>query len=504
MGVINYSSTLRSNINFWSVFGIVGVFLVLMGFAMLLPIAVDFVYNENTWASFLISSLISLLVGGLLWYFFKPTHELRIREGFLVVSLTWFSLSIVGALPYLISGVLPSITDAVFETMSGISTTGSTIFGGITSDGIRNSDIESLPKSILFWRSLTHWLGGMGIIVLSVAILPLMGIGGLQLYKAETPNPTADKLTPRVQKTAKLLWGVYLLFTTIQFVLLWVHPNMDWFDALNHSFSTMATGKFSTKNAGIQHFNSVYIDWITILFMFLAGINFAMHFRFIQGDREQFFSNKETRFYAIIILSGAIFISGSLWLLNDYPIFEALRHGVFQVVAIVSTTGFTTDNYEIWNAAGAFMLFLLFFAGGCAGSTSGGIKMIRWIILTKNIAREFKQIIHPKAILPLRIGHQAIDHNTQKTVLSFFILYIMIFSTGAFIISLFGYDILSSFGASIAALGNIGVGWGDFGPSGSYVNLPYFGKWVLILLMMVGRLEIFTVLIIFSPAFWKQ
>lgn len=504
MALIPNSSAPRANIDFLVVLGILGSFIFFMGFALLIPAAVDLIYGEDTWHSFLISAGIAFSVGAGLWYSFKPKNELRVREGFLIVSLTWLSLSLVGALPFVISGVLPSFTDAVFETMSALSTTGSTILGGETSSGFQNPQIEDIPKSFLMWRSLAHWLGGMGIIVLSLAILPLLGIGGMQLFQAESPGPTTDKLTPRVQETAKLLWGVYVAFTFVEFLLLWVHPSMDWFEAINHAFSTMATGGFSTKNASIEAFDSVYIDWVIIIFMFIAGINFAMHFRLLRGDHKSFFANREIRFYTLVIFIGIIIISGSLWLMDKYPILDALRYGAFQVLAIVTTTGFGTDNYEVWNTIAAFFLFLLFFTGGCAGSTGGGIKMIRWMILIRNTGREIKQIIHPKAILPVRIGDQTINQNIQRTVLSFFILYIFIFALGAFIISLFGYDIMSSIGASIAAIGNIGPGWGEFGPTENFAHLPYLGKWVLIMLMMVGRLEIFTVLIIFSPAFWRQ
>lgn len=494
----------RPKIDFLVVLGVLGAFVFFMGFALLLPAIIDIVYGENTWSAFLISAGISFVAGGTLWFFFRPKEELRIREGFLVVSLTWIALSLVGALPFTISGILPNYTDAVFETMSGLTTTGSTILGGTTSDGFVNPDIESIPKSFLFWRSLAHWLGGMGIIVLSIAILPLLGIGGMQLFQAESPGPTTDKLTPRVQETAKLLWVVYFAFTFLEFLLLWAHPSMDWFDAINHSMATLATGGFSTKNASVEAFNSIYIDWVITVFMFLAGINFAMHFRLLKGDYKIFLGNREIRFYTIITLIGIVGITFSLWNFDGYSLLEALRYGAFQAVSIITTTGFGTNDYELWYSFGAFFLFLLFFTGGSAGSTGGGIKMIRWMILIRNTGREIKQIIHPKAILPVRIGEQTISQNIQRTVLSFFILYMFIFGTGAFIISLFGYDIMSSIGASISALGNIGPGWGEFGPTDSFAKMPYLGKWVLIMLMMIGRLEIFTVLIIFSPSFWKQ
>jgi trk system potassium uptake protein TrkH len=494
----------RPKIDFLVISGILGSFIFFLGFALLLPLVIDLIYQEDTWLSWLISAGIAFTLGGTLWYFFKPKNELRVREGFMVVSLTWLLLSLVGALPFVISGILPSYTDAVFETMSGLSTTGSTILGGTTSDGFFNPQIEELPKSFLFWRSLSHWLGGMGIIVLSLAILPLLGIGGMQLFQAESPGPTTDKLTPRVQETAKLLWVVYVAFTFTEFFLLWIHPAMDWFEALNHSFATLATGGFSTKNTSISAFDSAYIDTIITLFMFLAGINFAMHFRLLRGDRKSFFSNRETRFYTLVTIIGITGITFSLWFFDGRSLLDALRYGSFQAVAIITTTGFGTDDYELWYSFGAFFLLLLFFTGGSSGSTGGGIKMIRWMILIRNTAREIKQIIHPKAILPVRIGDQAIGSEIQRTVLSFFILYMFIFALGGFVISLFGYDLISSLGASIAALGNIGPGWGEFGPTDSFAQLPYLAKWVLIMLMMIGRLEIFTVLIIFSPTFWKQ
>jgi trk system potassium uptake protein TrkH len=499
-----FNSPNRAQFSFSSVFGILGTFIFFLGFALLIPMVVALGYGEEIWDTFLYSATIAFVVGGALYYSFRPDHELRVREGFLVVSLTWLFLSLVGALPFVISGILPSYTDAVFETMSGLTTTGATIFGGTTSSGFTNPQIESLPMSILFWRSLAHWLGGMGIIVLTLAILPLMGVGGMQLFQAESPGPTADKLTPRVQETAKLLWGIYVAFTGLEFLLLWIHPSMDWFDALNHAFATMATGGFSTKNGSIGAFDSVYIDIIITIFMFLAGISFAMHFRLFKGEIKSFFNNRETRFYALITVVSIIVVSFSLWFFNNYSIGGALRSASFQVVAIVTTTGFGTDNYELWHSLGAFFLFLLFFTGGCAGSTGGGVKMIRWMIIIRNSFREIKQIVHPKAILPIRIGEKTVDSGIQRAVLSFFVLYLIMFGLGALIMATMGYGMESAIGASIACLGNIGPGWGEFGPTDNFAQIPIFGKWILILFMMIGRLEIFTVLLIFTPTFWKQ
>ncbi|MDX1671526.1 MAG: potassium transporter TrkG, partial [Balneolaceae bacterium] len=381
----------KPNIDFLTVLGVLGSFVFFLGFALLLPLLVALIYDETVWHTFLYSALIAFVIGGILFYSFRSKKELRIREGFLIVSLTWLFLSLVGAIPFVISGILPSYTDAVFETMSGLTTTGATILGGATSDGFQNPQIESLPKSMLFWRSLAHWLGGMGIIVLSIAILPLLGVGGMQLFQAESPGPTTDKLTPRVQETAKLLWGIYVAFTGIEFLLLWLHPSMDWFEAINHAFATLATGGFSTKSGSIAAFDSVYIDVVIIIFMFMAGINFAMHYRLIRGDTGSFFNNRETRFYTLIIVTGILVISFSLWMFNNYEVGEAFRYGAFQVVAIVTTTGFGTDDYELWYSLGSFMLFLLFFTGGCAGSTGGGPKMVRWMIIFRNSFREIKQ-----------------------------------------------------------------------------------------------------------------
>jgi trk system potassium uptake protein TrkH len=443
-------------------------------------------------------------VGGSLFYFFRPKRELKNREAFLIVSLTWIVMSLVGALPFMISGIDISFTDAFFETMSGLTTTGASIFGGTTASGLINPTIEELPKSLLFWRSLSHWLGGMGIIVLSIAIFPLLGFGGMQLFQAEAPGPTTDKLTPRVQNTAKLLWVVYAGFTLAQFLLLWMHPAMDWFDALNHAFATMATGGFSTQNGSIADYNSVYIDAIITLFMFFAGINFALHYRLFTGKWNALISNRELRFYTLIAVAGSLSIAVSLFFQSDYSAGDAIRYGSFQALSIITTTGFGTADYEVWPSVALFVLLLLFFTGGCAGSTSGGPKMIRWLILIRNSFKEITQTLHPKAILPVRVGSYAVEPNVVRTVLSFFILYLFIFATTGLILSFLGLDFISALGASIACLGNIGPGFGIVGPTENFAAIPDFGKWVLSFTMMIGRLELFTVLILFSPKFWHE
>src|SRR6056297_1213375 len=501
--LLNQASN-RPRIDFKIVTGILGGLVFFLGVALLFPLFIALFYNEASWTVFLYTAVPSMVIGAALFYIFKPQYELRMREAFLIVTLTWFVGSLIGAFPFTLSGTLQSYTDAVFEAMSGLSTTGATILGGVTSDGIQNPAIEDIDKGLLLWRSLSHWLGGMGIIVLTLALLPLLGIGGMQLYKAEYSGSTSDKLTPRIQETAFLLWSIYVGLTFAQFLLLWVHPSMDWFEAINHAFSTLATGGFSTQNDSVAGFDSVYIDIVIIIFMILAGINFAMHFKLFKGDVKSFLSNREIRFYALVIISFTVIISGGLWLLQDYSIGSAIRYGSFQVVSIVTTTGFGTDDYALWVPFTSFLLFILFFSGGCAGSTGGGIKMIRLMIIAKNIGRELKQIVHPQAIVPVRVGDRVIDSPILKTILGFFVAYFLIFVFGALGMSLMGFDFMSAMGASIASLSNIGPAWGVFGPVENYAGVPYLGKWLLLILMMIGRLELFTVLVLFTPWFWKN
>ncbi|MEX1135939.1 MAG: potassium transporter TrkG [Balneolales bacterium] len=493
-----------SAINFKSIFGILGAFLFFLGFALLVPLIPAFIYNEEAWQAFLISASFAFIFGALFYYLFKPKQELRLREVFIVVSFTWIILSLVGALPFMLSGALVNYGDAFFETMSGLTTTGATIFGGTTTSGIVNPDIEGLPKSLIFWRSLLHWLGGMGFIVLSVAILPLFGTGGMQLFQAESSLLSTDKPTPRVQQTAKFLWYVYLGITVVHFFLLWVHPKMDWFDSVNHAFSTMATGGFSTKDASIAAYDSVYIDIIVTLFMFLAGVNFVLHFRVLRGELITVTKNRELRFYVLVTLVAVTLITLSLWM-NHYDTFgEALRYGAFQAISIITTTGYGTDNYTIWPPFALFLLFLLFFTGGSTGSTSGGIKMTRWIILIRSSFREIKQAVHPKGVYPIRMGNKIIEPAVSRTVYGFFVLYMLIFVVGALTLTALDIDFISALGASIACLGNIGPAIGDLGPENNYAHMPFAGKWVLSLLMMIGRLEVFTVIVLFSTTFWKQ
>ncbi|MEM6647316.1 MAG: potassium transporter TrkG [Bacteroidota bacterium] len=489
-----------------------GVLLLFLGMALLLPMGVALFYGEAAWWSFGVTALGSMLFGGGAWFGLKPeeAYNLRAREGFLIVAVAWAVLSLAGALPFVLSGTLDSYTDAFFETMSGFATTGATILGGADTPAI-----EDLPNALLFWRSMAHWLGGMGIIVLTLAILPFLGVGGMQLFKAEVPGPSADKLTPRVRETAKRLWLIYFAFTVLQILLLL--PAMSLFDAVNHAFSTMATGGFSTENASVGQYDSAYIDWIVTLFMFLGGINFALHYRLLTGRTITVLRDTELWVFTGLCVVATLLVFAALWtpvstalgiapgayLSYDNGL-EALRHAAFQVVAIITTTGFATADYMQWAPLGLTVIFMLFFVGGMAGSTSGGVKVVRIVLLAKNSFKEVKQLVHPQAILPIRLGTTVVPQDVMRNVLSFIVLFFGLIGFGTLFLAALGVDLFESLGMAMSAVGNVGPAFGQFGPAGSYAAVPEAGKWMLSFLMMAGRLEIFTVLILFAPTFWRR
>ncbi|MFQ5569339.1 MAG: TrkH family potassium uptake protein [Rhodothermales bacterium] len=503
-------------LNVKAVISTLGTLLFFLGIALLIPMVVGLYYGEASWWSFGLSALLSMALGGGAWYGFGgPRHpyDLRVREGFAIVALAWLVLSLMGGLPFVLGGVLGSYTDAFFETMSGFTTTGATILGGAHTPAI-----EDLPKAFLFWRSLAHWLGGMGIIVLTLAILPILGVGGMQLFKAEVPGPSADKLTPRVRETAQRLWYIYVGITVVEVVML--SPAMSFFDAVNHAFATMATGGFSTKNGSVADYNSAYVDWVITLFMYLAGVNFALHYRLLRGQVVTVVKDTEFKVYTAIVLGATLIISLAMWeplvaalpraehveaAFTGYTSFiEALRYGAFQAVAIITTTGFGTADYEIWPPLALGVLFLLFFVGGMAGSTGGGVKVIRHVLVFKNSFKEIRQLIHPRAVMPVRLNGTVVPRDVMRNVLSFIVLYIASVTFGTAVMALLGYDLLSAVGVSISSVGNIGPAFGMFGPTENYAHLPDIGKWIMSILMMAGRLEIFTVLILFMPSFWRR
>jgi trk system potassium uptake protein TrkH len=449
-------------------------------------------YHEGEVVPLVLSAVITSGIGFFMWKFSNAGQGIQIREGFAIVSLGWLAMALFGSLPFLLTRTIPSPTNAIFEAMSGFTTTGASIL----------TDIESLPRSVLFWRSFTHWLGGMGIIVFSLAILPVLGIGGMQLFKAEAPGPTKDKLTPRIRETAKLLWGVYVVLSGIETLLLML-CGMNLFEALCHTFGTMATGGFSTRNASIAAYDNPLVHWIIIFFMFMAGTNFALHYRAMIGKPILYFRDPEFRFYGgviiIAILLVFIFSVGHFENLAD-----GFRDSVFQVVALCTTTGFVTADYVAWHPLAILILIVLMFMGGMTASTGGGMKMVRCMILLKHAQVEIKKLIHPNAVFPLRFGKRVMPPDMTTNILGFFLLFIVIFLLGALILAAMGMDFATSFGASIACLANIGPAIGDVGPTGNYAGLPGAAKWVLILMMLMGRLELFTVLVLFSRSFWKR
>lgn len=500
-------------LNIRAVFGTLGVLVFFLGLALLLPAAVGLIYGESSWIHFLVTAIGSVAVGLIGWRGLSTENqELGIREGFAIVALAWVVLSIVGAIPFLTTGVFESFTDAFFETISGFTTTGATVLGGAG-----NPDIEDLDKGILFWRSLTHWLGGMGIIVLTLAILPLLGVGGMQLYKAEVPGPSTDKLTPRVQETAKRLWLIYVGFTFAEVLLLM--PAMTFFDAVNHAFATMATGGFSTKNDSVAGFGSSYVEWVITVFMMLAGVNFALHYRLLRGKTITVFRDTELRVYIGFFVVATLLITIGLWQplrgsmaflgspdgYTEFAAFgDALRTGAFQAAAIITTTGFGTADYEVWPPLAIAVIFLCFYVGGMGGSTGGGVKVIRHVLLFKNSFKEIRQLIHPQAVIPIRLNESVVPQEVMRNVLSFTMLYLGLIGVGTLAMSVFGLDLMSAFGAALSSVGNIGPAFGSLGPTDNYAEVPMMGKWVLSLLMLAGRLEIFTVIILFVPAFWRR
>ena len=481
--------------NYRVILNIIGFLLILNGFFIMLGIGFSVYYDTDDISALLISGAITSFTGFFIWFFTKQkeTPDLGKREGYLIVSLGWISMAIFGALPFIIYGSISNYTDAFFETMSGFTTTGATIL----------QDIEALPPGLLFWRSLTQWLGGMGIIVLSIAILPLLGIGGMQLFAAEVPGVTKDKIHPRVKETAKRLWGIYLILTGAETILLMV-GGLNFFDAVNHAFTTMATGGFSTKNASIAYYTSPFVQYVFIFFMFFAGMNFTLHYKSFHGSFSFFTKDTEFKYYLGFTIFASLFIMTIHLPHVDFHWEEAIRQSLFHVVSLTTTTGYVTSDFENWAPFSRMIFFALLFVGGCAGSTGGGIKFIRHIVLFKNGWTELKRLLHPRAIIPVRFSGKAVSSEIISNVQAFFIFYIMIFVFGSMILALLGVDFITAAGATATCIGNIGPGIGTVGPVNNFAHLPDIVKWILSIFMVIGRLELFTILIIFSPSFWKS
>jgi trk system potassium uptake protein TrkH len=469
--------------------------LIVSGF-MLIPGVIAFAEDEHTaLISFLVTISISVFnfIFMLVFTRGRINENLSAKDGFLFVTLSWIAATFIGALPFYISGAMPEFVNAVFETMSGFTTTGASVL----------SDIESLPSSILFWRSLTHWLGGMGIVVLTVAVLPLLGIGGLQLIKAEAPGPTVDKITPRITETAKILWLIYIGLTFAQTILLMI-GGMNFFDSLTHTFGTLATGGFSTKNSSVGAYNSAYIDWVITIFMVLAGVNFSLHFRIMSGRYRDILRDSELKAYLGIFAVSTLIIAWNISGVNSSSIADSLRFAGFQAASILTTTGFATADYEKWPALSQTVLFMLMFIGGCSGSTGGGIKVIRIITLLKQGLNEMKYLLHPKGVFTLRINRLPVKKDIIYAISGFFFLYILMLLVTTMVAASSGSDVTTSFTASLATLGNIGPGLGLVGPTENFGFFPAYVKWWFSFAMLVGRLELYTVLILFTVTFWRR
>ena len=476
------------------IINIIGLLVTIEGFFVFICLIPAVIFPDGDLLAILITSAIMFSTGSAMWFLTRHADKSTgKREGFIIVSMVWIVFSLFGSLPFWISGAIPSFSDAFFETMSGFTTTGATIL----------LDIEGMPHGLLFWRSLTQWMGGMGIIVLSLAVLPILGIGGMQLFIAEVPGPTKEKLHPRVTETARRLWGIYIIFTGMEIVLLFL-GGMNLFDAVCHSFTTMATGGYSTRNASIAHFDSAFIEYVITVFMFVAGTNFILSYFAMHLQFKRIWKNEEFRFYLGLVLVFTVILSVGLFFGQGYGAEESFRFSAFQVVSIITTTGFITSDYLAWTPSLLLLIFVLMFFGGSAGSTGGGIKIIRVLLIFKNSYLEVKRLIFPNAVLPVRLNHKSISQNIVGNVLAFGFIYILILAISVVVISSLGYSMDTSLGAAAACLGNIGPGIGQVGPVENYAHFPDFGKWFLSFIMLLGRLELFTVLILFVPSFWKK
>jgi trk system potassium uptake protein TrkH len=462
---------------------------------MIFPLLVGLYYREQSALPLVVSMAITVSAGSILYVGFRQARVETInqREGMAIVAVGWTAVGLFGALPFYLGDGSFTFVDAVFESVSGFTTTGSSVL----------PDIEAVSKGLLFWRSFIQWLGGMGIIVLSVAILPFLGVGGMQLYKAEVPTPVPDKLRPRIRDTAMVLWKVYALISLLEIILL-ILGGMSLYDAFCHTFTTMPTGGFSTKNASIAHFNSIYFDCVLIFFMLLAGINFSLHYQLLKGKPLAFWRDSECRYFLGTVLLLVILVSADVFGSVYETIGQALRYGGFQVVSIVTTTGYATADYEKWPAMSQLILLLCMFIGASAGSTGGAMKCLRIMLGFKYCYKELFSLVHPHAVSHIKIGGKTVPDDVIRAVLGFLALYVGLFAICSILLAGMGVDLVTSFSAVATTLGNVGPGFGMVGPADNFSQIPYLGKWLLIWCMLLGRLEIFTVIIFVVPEFWRK
>jgi Trk-type K+ transport systems, membrane components len=485
----------KAGLNWKFILRAVGFIIIIESLFLLISAGISFYFQESASDDLLLSGIVTLVVGLVMIVSLGKKLKYSIiskKESYLTVALSWFVFALFGAVPFLLCGATPSFADAFFESTSGITTTGASIM----------NDIDSLPKGLLFWRSISQWLGGMGIIVFSLALLPLLGGGTSQLFDAEVTGISHDKFQPRITQVAKRLWIIYLGLTAAVITLLYVGP-MGLFDAFCHGFSTISTGGFSTKQASLAYWDSTFVESVVSIFMLFGAINFTLlYFLFFKGDFKRFVKDEELRWFIGIIVITSIIIGGILTVNSIYPFDEAFRKSAFHVISVITTTGFTTANFTEWGSFLLLVFMFLMIVCGCAGSTSGGLKIIRIVVLIKNTLMEFKRSLHPRAIIPVRLNGKALSFNIVQRLMAFVFLYIATIFVSWAVLTFIGMPFDEALGAAVTAIGNVGPGFGETAITFSHV--PAFAKWYLSFLMIVGRLELFTVLILFTPAFWKK
>ncbi|MCD8182183.1 MAG: TrkH family potassium uptake protein [Bacteroides sp.] len=481
-------------INFKTIIRIIGILLLLETVMFLVCSGVSYYYKDDALPDFWKAAGITAGAGLLMAIFGKGgDRQLTRRDGYVLVSFAWVAFSLFGMLPFYISGYIPNVTDAFFETMSGFSSTGATIL----------NNIESLPHGLLFWRSMTQWIGGLGIIMFTIAVLPIFGVSGLQVFAAEASGPTHDKVHPRIGITAKWIWSIYAGITFILVALLMM-GGMGWFDSVCHAFATTGTGGFSTKQASVAYYNSPYIEYVISIFMFISGINFTLLLFFVNRKFKKVIDNAELKWYFWSVVCFTAVIAVILHYTSSMGIEESFRKSLFQVISLHTSTGFATDDYMLWTPVLWGLLTIIMVIGACAGSTTGGLKCIRMVILAKVSRNEFKHILHPNAVLPIRVNKQVISPFIVSTVLAFCFLYLIIIVVSVLLMMGMGIGFLESIGCVISSIGNMGPGLGETGPAYSWSALPDAAKWLLSFLMLLGRLELFTILLLFTPGFWKR
>lgn len=484
----------NSHLNYKMILKIVGILLYLEGVFFLVCSLVSLMYKENDYIYFIYTMLINLGVGTLFILFGRNArNNLSSRDGYCIVAFTWLFFTGFGMLPFYISGSIPTITDAFFETMSGFTTTGASIL----------DDIESLSHGMLFWRSFTQWIGGLGIVFFTIAVLPIFGVGNQVLFSAEATGVTHDKIHPKISRMAKGLWMVYFILTASEVFFLYI-GGMGLFDAVCHSFTSTATGGFSTKQSSIAYWNSPYIEYVITIFTLLAAINYSLYFLIFKGKPFRWLKDSETKYFLWSVGIVTIIIAFALFFIKGYDVERAFRTSFFQVVTLHTSCGFCTDDYVLWPDFTILLILYCMIAGGCTGSTGGGIKAMRLNIILQNVKNEFNRLMHPRAVLPVRVNNQSVSGSTISTVTTFAMLYLICTFMGWFVLMIIGLDMEEALGVAASSIGNTGPGFGLFGPANSWNSLPVLAKWVSAFLMLIGRLEIFGILLMFSNSFWNR